>query len=166
MSAKILSELSNDITPFNPVDGVLRTRYTRQDFYKREFKRIEPVEVKFKNERSIHFVPIKKSLAALLADVTVQQALITDNVNDSKYLSNFSDGTLCKVSAYFKQDNGAICLLLLQDAFEASNPLGSAKKKHGVLGMYSSVANLPSHFTTKVHNIQLVMVCYESTLVK
>lgn len=65
-----------------------------------------------------------------------------------------------------KQNATAVQLLLYQDAFEVSNPLGSARKKHKIIGMYYTVANLPSHFNTKVHNIQLVMVCYETTLVK
>lgn len=82
VSGKILSELSNEETPFNPVDGVLQTKYSRQDFYKRESKMIEPVEVKFKNERSFHYEPIKQSLAALLSDTTSRQALLKGNEGD------------------------------------------------------------------------------------
>ncbi|KAL3187803.1 hypothetical protein MRX96_024557 [Rhipicephalus microplus] len=44
ISAKILSSLSNEETPINPVDDVLRTKYMRQDFYKKEFSMIEPLE--------------------------------------------------------------------------------------------------------------------------
>lgn len=110
-------------------------------------------------------MPIKKTLVDLLSDITVRQAVFEGN-SDGDYLSSFSAGALCRESAYSKENSGAIQLLLYQDAFEVPNPLGLAKKKHKILGMYYTVANLPSHFITKVHNIQLVMVCYESTLIK
>lgn len=70
-SAKILSEWRSEEAPFNPVDGLLWTKAVGQEFYKTEFKMIERVEVKFRNQRSFHYVPIKQSLDALLADVTV-----------------------------------------------------------------------------------------------
>lgn len=44
-SDKILSPLSNEPAPFNPVSGVQRNKYAQHDFYQKEFKMIEPVRM-------------------------------------------------------------------------------------------------------------------------
>lgn len=46
---------------------------------------------------------------------------------------------------------------MYQDAFEMANPLGSAKKKHKVLAVYLSVANLPAYVRSNTEHMSIVL---------
>ena len=46
------------------------------------------------------------------------------------------------------------------------NPLGSAKKKHKVVAVYLSVANLPAHVRSNTDHMSLVLLCGENDLKK
>lgn len=50
---------------------------------------------------------------------------------------------------------------MYQDAFEAVNPLGSARNIHKVVAVYLALANLPFHIHTCIDNLQLVLLCCE-----
>lgn len=57
---------------------------------------------------------------------------------------DISDGHNFKSNQFFIENPGCLKLILYQDAFEMVNPLGSARKKHKVVAVYVSVANLPA----------------------
>ena len=46
------------------------------------------------------------------------------------------------------------------DGFE-SNPLGSIKKKHKLVGIYMAIGNIPSWQRSQVDNIHLIALVYE-----
>src|SRR6218665_2214991 len=54
-----------------------------------------------------------------------------------------------------------ISVILYQDAFEVVNPIGSAKSKHKVLGVYMILGNLLTHNRSKIDHTQLVLLCLE-----
>jgi hypothetical protein len=47
-------------------------------------------------------------------------------------------------------------------SFEVVNPLGSARTKHKLLGIYFTLANLPAHYRSAIDQIQLVALCREN----
>ncbi|XP_076069750.1 uncharacterized protein LOC143041626 [Oratosquilla oratoria] len=51
-----------------------------------------------------------------------------------------------------------------RNAFEVVNPLGSARKKHKVVGVYFTLANIDSHLRSSIDHMQLVMLFTESDL--
>lgn len=53
---------------------------------------------------------------------------------------------------------------MYQDAFEICNPLGSARSKYKVVGIYMTVANMYPWHRFKVDDIKLVALCYESQI--
>lgn len=59
------------------------------------------------------------------------------------------------------QTEGSLHLVLYQDAFEVVNPLGSGKKKHKVLAMYLTLADLLPHHSSSIDQMQLVLLCKE-----
>ncbi|EEC15671.1 hypothetical protein IscW_ISCW013181 [Ixodes scapularis] len=162
----VVAELKAEQSPLCPDSGVLRSMHSRSQFYKNNFAVIDPVEVKCAHARSFHYVPVKETLEAFLSDISVQKLLSRTNDLEPGFLQDITDGKLYGESNFFIAGENTIQLLLFQDAFEVANPLGSARKKHKILGMYYTIANMPPFAQTKVHAMQLVMLCYDSTLQK
>ncbi|XP_076061631.1 uncharacterized protein LOC143037379 [Oratosquilla oratoria] len=75
-------------------------------------------------------------------------------------LRDVKDGTVFR--SLFQQESFQI--ILYQDAFEVVNPLGSARKKHKVVGVYFTLANIDSHLRSSIDHVQLVMLFTESDL--
>ena len=50
--------------------------------------------------------------------------------------------------------------------FEITNPLGSGKGKHMLLGVYCTIANLYPHHRSKIDTFQLAILCKEGLLAK
>lgn len=55
-------------------------------------------------------------------------------------------------------------MILYQDAFEVVNPLGSAKKKHKLIGVYYTLANFSPEKRSNIDHLQLVLLCREDDL--
>lgn len=66
-----------------------------------------------------------------------------------------------KSNALFGESGISIKLILYQDAFEIVNPLGSAKTKYKILGVYFTLANLDPFYRSSIENLQLVLLCRE-----
>jgi len=80
---------------------------------------------------------------------------------NSNALFDIKDGSVLKNNNFFRNNKYTLQIILYQDAFEICNPLGSAKKKFKLVGIYMVLGNLPPYLRSKVDNIQLVMLCYE-----
>lgn len=57
-------------------------------------------------------------------------------------------------------------IILFQDAFEICNPLGSAKSKYKIIGVYLTLGYLPSYMRSKTDSIKLVELCKEKIVKK
>ncbi|CAB0035349.1 unnamed protein product, partial [Trichogramma brassicae] len=53
--------------------------------------------------------------------------------------TNFYDGYVYKNNKFFKNNPNSLKIILYQDAFEIVNPIGPAKKKHKLIGIYMSI---------------------------
>lgn len=71
-----------------------------------------------------------------------------------------------KSDKFFIENPGCLKLILSQDVFEIVNPLGFAKKKHKVVGVCLSVANLPAHVWSSTDHMSLILLCGENDLNK
>lgn len=60
-----------------------------------------------------------------------------------------------------KTEPSSVGLVLYQDAFEVVNPLGSGKKKHKVLAVYSTLTDILPHNRSTINQMQLVLLCRE-----
>jgi hypothetical protein len=154
-------------------NGKLRSNYTRKQYYKEELGYIKPVAVKL-GENSMgttchyHYIPIKDTLKALLADKSVyQQCFNTPTVPSQEppqLYRDFTDGSIFRENELFQRLQDSLKIILYQDAFEIVNPLGSARKKHKIVGVYYTLGNLYPHHRSTIDQIQLVCVCRESDL--
>ena len=64
----------------------------------------------------------------------------------------------------FQQFPNALRIILYQDAYEIVNPLGSAKKKHKILGVYFTLGNIYPENRAKIDSIQLALICRDNDL--
>jgi len=170
----ILSAVSDSDLIKNCLDegGILHTSHKRSSFIRKNCHYVQPesvyVGVDGRNKlRYAYYVPVKKSLEALLSDDTVLKQCLSTQFVDKNVPSDFMDGSVYKNCA--NRDNAetkCLSLILYEDAFEVANPLGSAKIKHKVNGFYFVLGNLQSHNRSAVDHIQLVMLAMEVDLVK
>lgn len=168
-SQEVLHLLSDNdqILKAHSSSGVLRSPYARKEYFKERFSYVEPVAIllgknKKNQDATFHYVPIIDTLKALLYDESVVSQCLNPLSTEVGVLRDFVDGIVHKSIPLFDQQSDAVKLLLFQDAFEVVNPLGSAKKKHKILAVYFMLGNLYPWNRSRIHAIQLVLLCKES----
>lgn len=77
---------------------------------------------------------------------------------------DITDGNSFKNNIFYKQNPHALQLILYQDAYEICNPLGASRKKHKIVGVYLTVANIHAWQRVKIDQINLVALMYEKDL--
>ena len=166
----IVKDVMSNSMFHNFTSGPLRTEQTRKTFYKQNLLHLEPVQLflgkdKKDKPKYAQYVSILESIKALFdkypSHVNLVNSKCTDN--DIPHVFNdIKDGLIFKSNPIFKDDS--VQIILYQDAFEVVNPLGSARKKHKVLGVYYTLANIEPHLRSSIDHIQLVLLCTESDL--
>ncbi|XP_032446174.1 uncharacterized protein LOC116737240 isoform X1 [Xiphophorus hellerii] len=150
--------------------GPLRTTYSRTQTLKKMLKYTEPKQISLGSDENMtqrfsYYIPIKQTLSALLeSDLWKNSVLEQSNDSHPDVFCDISDGQNFKCNQFFIENPGCLKLILYQDSFEIVNPLGSAKKKHKVVAIYLSVANLPAHVRSSTDHMSLVSLCSENDL--
>jgi hypothetical protein len=67
-----------------------------------------------------------------------------------------------KNNEFFKFNKHGLQIILHQDSFEVVNPLGAARNKHKLLGVYYTIGNLSPSVRSAVDQLQLVLLCKEN----
>jgi hypothetical protein len=146
--------------------GLLSTSSRRATHVKHNFNYVEPqsifVGVSNKNKsRYCHYIPIKKSLTTLLNYSSVLKQCKAVRASNNGILADFTDGSVYKKNTA-DSSKKYLSLILFQDSFEVANPLGSAKKKHKVLGVYFVLGNLETYNRSNIDHTQLVLLALET----
>lgn len=114
---------------------------------------------------SAQYIPLPDTLRAILKDPVVWQECVESQnhlVSDG-ILMDVWDGSVFKSNELFLQAGDIILkLMLYQDAFEVVNPLGSARKKHKLVGVYFTLADFEPFHRSSIDNMQLVLLCKET----
>ncbi|XP_076069686.1 uncharacterized protein LOC143041560 [Oratosquilla oratoria] len=154
------------------MNGPLRSEQTRKT-YENKFPslHLRPLYLGHDDENSARYaqyIPIKESIKFLYDSYpafinlhNVPEARTAEN-EMPEILRDVKDGTVFRSNALFQQESFQI--ILYQDTFEVVNPLGSARKKHKVVGVYFTLANIDSHLRSSIDHMQLVMLFTESDL--
>lgn len=148
----------------------LSTDYNRKQFFHRNFSYVHPQAIHLgtddnRNDRYAQYIPLKDTLKAILTDPVVwQQCVKTQNVPPSGVLTDVCDGSVFKTNALCMQSGAILKLILYQDAFKVVNPLGSAKKKHKIVGVYFTLANFEPFLRSSVDHLQLLLLCTEQDM--
>lgn len=158
---KQLSE-SNSVSTALRADGPLATSYRRQQFFKKNFHVVEPVEfiLDKKEGRTLQYVPILQLLSQILSVKDIQEKAFNSSyaTHESRYES-FTDGTHFKENALSSTEDLTLSLLLYIDDFEVCNPLGTSRKKHKITAVYWVLANVPLQFRATLKSIYLAVLC-------
>ena len=123
---------------------------------------------------TFQYVPLKENLKLFLEQPGYMHSILQEEQkrHEDNILHSYWDGS------YYKErdDEGMVIdVLLYSDDFETSNPLGSKKGRHKVLGVYMTVLSLPTEYQAKLENILLVAlaksvfvtnICYSTTCCK
>lgn len=164
----------------NKKNGILRTHFLRNNYYKNKFHFVKPVKINLKLDSSpenprddvgfFYYVPILETLKVLFKNdhICKQFFLFKANKNNvGTIYSDISDGEVYKNNLFFRENpSRSVKLILFQDAFEICNPLGSKKNKYKIIGIYMTLANLSPWNRTQVEQIQLVGLCFEKDVKK
>ncbi|GBM02407.1 hypothetical protein AVEN_226427-1 [Araneus ventricosus] len=151
-------------------NNFLKTDYLRKKFYKSNFMYVEPIQIylgrnKYRKHCYAQYVPIKETLKSLFKQEQVYSQLTINHDNlEPGIFSDIVNGSVYRNNALFKNASNAIQILLYQDAFEIVNPLGSARKKHKIVGVYMTLGNVMPHQRLNIDFIQLVLLCKENDL--
>lgn len=164
----VVSDLVTQLSESNPIstafraDGPLATTFKRQEFFKKTFHVVQPVEyiLDKKEGRTFQYVPILLSLSQILSLNDIQEKAFNSSytTQDGSYES-FHDGTHFKENVFFATENITLPLLLYVDDFEVCNPLGTSRKKHKITAVYWVLANIPPQFRATLKSIYLAVLC-------
>ena len=149
--------------------GEFRNDYMRKKYYKQQLHYIQPksyfLEVDNNGQdRCAQYVPVIQTIQGLFRHNSVRMQYLNPLPKKDGFLKDVFDGSVFCDNPLYKQDPNALKIILYQDAFEIVNPLGSSKKKHKVLGVYMTLADIYPHNRSTVDQMQLVLLCREADL--
>jgi len=174
ISEEIIDHVKQEMTAndlfANCNKGPLKTAAKRASFFRKHFPYCEPVEVFIgydsnMNPKTYQYIPICQSIASLYQHFPSHFDFFqnVDDAHHSEYLEDVTDGSAFKQSPLYSERK-TFRIILYQDAFEVVNPLGSAKKKHKLIGVYYTLANFAAEKRSNIDHMQLILLCKESDL--
>lgn len=84
---------------------------------------------------------------------------------DSQEFGDINDGQTFKSNKFFIENPGCLKLILYRMHLKSPIPLALLKKKkHKVLAVYLSLANLPAHVWLNTDHMSLVLLCGEKDI--
>lgn len=166
----VIEELATSVCVSNPVAkvfgkcGSLATSYKRKQYYKLNFRVVEPVEyiLSVDQRRSFQYIPLLQSLQEILSHNTILNRVIEQHIaqenrkdlhGDQRVYTSSLDGEHYKKNSFLAVDELRISIKLYIDDFEVCNPLGTSRKKHKLCGVYWVLDNLP---------LALILLCHPS----
>lgn len=106
------------------------------------------------------YVPLRQTLEALFQCKSVNEQFdkMLNREKRSEIFKDIWDGKT--ITEEDMQHDPSLGLILYQDSSEVANPLGSGRKKHNILAVYLTLADLQPHRST-IDQMQLVLLCRE-----
>ena len=148
--------------------SVLRSDQTRKTFFKSHYCFVEPVQVHLGQDpngrdRFFQYIPVKETIQALFKHCSVRNQYHQTHSFPPKadLFEDISDGKTFLSNKLYQEFPTSLRLILYQDAFEVVNPLGSGRKKHKVIAVYLTLADLLPHNRSNIDHVQLVLLCRE-----
>lgn len=140
----------------------IESEYNRKKYYSNHCHLVEPQEVllgseliKFKGhieevKRCGYYIPLQKTLQALLNLPEISTAIMTPHYSESSMLKDICDGTYIRTHPLLSEDPNALAIVLNYD-MEIVNPLGSHVKKKNCNVLFFS-GKYPTTVSLKIGN--------------
>ena len=158
-----LEEKLNEASKFKTAFGLFKEEWFQSKFFDEHFTFIRPIEYLIGNtgskKESFQYVPIADTLRALLKQEDVLMHVLNPHSSQDETLQDFCDGTSWKSHPLFSSDSKTLQIQLYCDDFQASNPLGNRIRKYKITAFYFTLGNLPPKYRSKLHVIQLLILC-------
>ncbi len=136
--------------------------------FKNSFNYVEPLPLYLGTNDSgkecfAQYVPIKETLTSLFESEAFkkQYEKVHSRLSTRDILEDVWDGQNFTDNVLLKTETSSLALILYQDAFEVVNPLGSGRKKHKVLAVYLTLADILPYNRSSIDHMQLVLLCRE-----
>ncbi|XP_031789144.1 uncharacterized protein LOC116418192 [Nasonia vitripennis] len=172
VSSIFCKSFNSFINSHDPKNGILRSTFTRKQYYKKEYNFIQPIEVPILDDDGketqcyFSYVPVLETIKTWLLNDNVRPFCINPRKSTTAQgLFDVKDGNVIKNSEFFNKNN-TVQLSFYQDAFEVCNPLGASKSKFKLIGVYVTLLNLPAFLRSKTDNIKLIMLCNNNFVTK
>ncbi|KAJ8682313.1 hypothetical protein QAD02_018105 [Eretmocerus hayati] len=160
-----VNKIFNEVFATDPISSSfekLKSDHFRKKYWRKKYDYVPPRFVEIGKGKNIFFayVPILETLKCIYRDKSVQTELnkpleeVTPGV-----LRNFRDGLSYKSNNFFKENPDAIEVILFDDGFTVVNPIGAAKRKHKLIGIYMNIGKLPDHLRSHTSTMKLVALC-------
>lgn len=148
----------------NDCEFKMSTDWKRQAYYVKNLNLVEPETHELGRDekgvkRTFQYVPLLKSLRALLMHSDVRDQVAHPLRRIAGHLRDFRDGSLFRSNELFSRDSNALQLFLYYDEFEVVNPLGSHTRKHKIGAFYYVLGNLHPEKRSALYVIQLALLC-------
>ncbi|XP_070525461.1 uncharacterized protein [Cardiocondyla obscurior] len=137
----------------------MQTTFLRKQFYKSHFNFIWSKKKILANGQFLHYIPILETLKTLFYNKSLDFDINMPVQHENNLLKDFTDGNAFKSNTFFKENPNGLRLILYQDDFEVVTPIGSAKGKHVLTGVYLAIGNLPDYIRFQKNSIYLVALC-------
>lgn len=145
----------------------LKTDQRRKTVFKNSFHYVEPIPVCLGKKDAgkecfAQYVPVKQTIEALFQCTSVREQYnkVHGRSQLKEVIKDVWDGENI-TEKFLEVGKSSLGLILYQDAFEVVNPLGSARKKHKILAIYLTLADLLPHNRSSTDQMQLVLLCRE-----
>lgn len=174
INTEVINEIMNKFNENNIPKQLISsfdTHYKRVQYFKENFSFVPPKEIflgknKFKKNCYMQYVPVLSTIETLLKDEHISKHIndYSKRENNNGVLFDVMDGYIYKNNPLFKSSQNSLGLILFQDSFEIVNPLGSARKKYKLVGVYFTLVNFNPSYRSNIDNIQLLILCRETDL--
>ena len=118
-----------------------------------------------KKKCSFQYIPINGVITRMISQNGVWPSMIrkaqSDSCKDSKLLTSYAGGSLCKKHAMFGHDKYAIILHLYIGEIEVCNPIGAHRSSLKLCAFYFFIGNLENHYHSQLNYIHLCLLVKE-----
>ncbi|XP_065901791.1 uncharacterized protein [Dysidea avara] len=161
------AELSARLEPLRNPFASFETEYLQSKFYRDHFNLVEPLRITLgdgTNNDSFEYVPLLKSLKALLDHPEICDEIVKDNCRTDGLIGDYCYASFIRNDPYFQDNENALQLLLYFDEVEVCDALASHRGEHKLGLFYYTIANLRPELRSTHRSIQLVAVVKSSLL--
>lgn len=133
-------------------------------YVKGNLEYVDPVEYVLETDtqgkcHSFQYIPLLKTLTKLLKHPDILAEVMQGHSSSDGKLRDYCDGTFYKSNNLFKLEEPSLQIQLYFDDFTIVNPLGNKTKRHKLGAFYFVLGNLPPQCRSKLHVIQLLILC-------
>lgn len=150
---------------FNSTNGCFRSEYIRKKYFQNNFSFVEPIKIDLgiNNQRKecfYYYVPILETIKSVLKNYQDYKSIFNVTNKNDGFMRDYNDGKKYKLNTFCQQDN-VLHIMLYQDGFGTVNPLGDAKSRHKMVGVYFTFGNMDASLRASTENGFLAMLCLE-----